>query len=337
LKYLLKILLLFSLFLSTGCQPDLGFSPSPIPLVSPVEPTQASFVSVTLATVTHQVPSPTFPLKSPTAKIETPPTPTTNPANIFSSVLGSPIPADYPQNVDTSYLYGTTQNGLRIPHDGVEFYQPFGTPVLAAADGKVLFSGTDEKNAWGRFTNFYGNLVVIQHSNLGNAPFYSLYGHLSSLAVKNGDTVRQGDLVGAIGASGGALGSHLHFEVRLGGKELKHTANPLLFLQLLTDKNGQGTGILLGNIRDNKGVLVPSANLVLQKVVEGRIILEESLYQETYSKDIPSHPEWQENFVFANLTPGEYRISTFIDQVLYEQFFSLQAGQIINIQLKAED
>lgn len=337
MKYLLKILLFFLLFLSTGCQPDLEFLPTPIPQEPPVEPTQASLLSLTQVTITHQVPSPTFPLKSPTALIETPTPPTSNPANNFSAILESPIPADFPQNVDASYLYGTTQNGLRIPHDGVEFYQPFGTPVLAAADGKVIFSGTDEINAWGRFTNFYGNLVIVQHSNLGNAPFYSLYGHLSSLAVKNGDTVRQGDLVGAIGASGGAFGSHLHFEVRLGGNELKHTANPLLFLQLLTDKNGQETGILLGNIRDNKGALVPSANLVLQKVVEGRIILEESLYQETYSKDIPSHPEWQENFVFANLTPGEYRISTFINQVLYEQFISLQTGQFINIQLKAED
>src|SRR5665648_1125645 len=61
----------------------------------------------------------------------------------FEPILQIPIPVGFTQEIDKTYRYGTTQDGVRIPHDGVEFYNASGTPVIAAADGIVFFAGSD--------------------------------------------------------------------------------------------------------------------------------------------------------------------------------------------------
>jgi murein DD-endopeptidase MepM/ murein hydrolase activator NlpD len=79
-----------------------------------------------------------------------------------------------------------------------------GTPVLAAASGRVIIARSSGWNGG------YGNYVVISHGN----GTQTLYAHLSSLSVSSGDTVSQGQTIGAIGATGRSTGPHLHFEIR---------------------------------------------------------------------------------------------------------------------------
>ena len=168
-------------------------------------------------------------------------TPAQNPGEIsginpFNPLFQIPIPVGYTQEIDTTYRYGTTQNGTRIPHDGVEFYNASGTPVLAAADGTVFFAGTDDQTKFGQFKNFYGNLVILEHKFTGiEYPVFSLYAHLSAINVDTGDQINLGDKIGEVGASGSAIGSHLHFEVRLNLPNLENRVNPELYLKLINN------------------------------------------------------------------------------------------------------
>jgi peptidoglycan hydrolase-like protein with peptidoglycan-binding domain len=87
-------------------------------------------------------------------------------------------------------------------HTGVDFPEPFGTPVGAAGVGVVAFAGW---NSGG-----YGNLVVVRH-RLG---YETWYAHLSAIAVRVGQAVAGGSRIGYVGSTGHSTGPHLHFEVR---------------------------------------------------------------------------------------------------------------------------
>lgn len=98
---------------------------------------------------------------------------------------------------------------LRIyrPHHGVDYAAPRGTPVSATREGSVLFAGPKGR---------YGKLVAIRHDN----QYVTLYGHLSAFArgIRSGITVRQGEVIGYVGATGLATGPHLHYEIRHAGR-----------------------------------------------------------------------------------------------------------------------
>ncbi len=102
--------------------------------------------------------------------------------------------------------------GVR-PHHGIDFVAPFGTPVWAIADGKVVFCG---------WRGGYGYTVVLQHRH----GYETLYGHLQRFGsgIREGAKVRKKQVIGYIGATGLATGPHLHFGLTRNGKN----RNPLL-------------------------------------------------------------------------------------------------------------
>ena len=89
-------------------------------------------------------------------------------------------------------------------HEGIDLPAPTGTPVLAVADGEVVYAGDGIRG--------YGNLVVLQHPG----DLLTVYAHNSALFVAQGQRVRAGDRIAAVGQTGRATGPHLHFEVRQG-------------------------------------------------------------------------------------------------------------------------
>lgn len=95
-------------------------------------------------------------------------------------------------------------------HSGIDIPGALGTPVLSAGPGRVAFSG---------WAGGYGNLVVVDHSN----GMRTRYGHLLRSTVTPGDIVGAGTVIGLMGSTGRSTGSHLHYEIRIGGTAV----NPL--------------------------------------------------------------------------------------------------------------
>ncbi|WP_214788593.1 M23 family metallopeptidase [Exiguobacterium sp. s21] len=106
-------------------------------------------------------------------------------------------------------------------HNGIDIAAPVGTPIKAAASGKVVLT---------RSTGAYGNRIMLQHSINGQT-WHTNYAHLSSIGVKVGQTVTQGQTIGKMGSTGNSTGSHLHFEIHRGayvysGSQPANTVNP---------------------------------------------------------------------------------------------------------------
>jgi murein DD-endopeptidase MepM/ murein hydrolase activator NlpD len=122
----------------------------------------------------------------------------------------------WPVKAETSQDFGALPNNGFNPaggHTGRDFKVGVGTPIHAIGDGTVkavgILPGTYSDNPWWIMPSWAGNVIVIDHG-----PILSIYAHLSSWKVKVGDKVKQGQVIGASGASGGAsTGPHLHFEI----------------------------------------------------------------------------------------------------------------------------
>lgn len=110
------------------------------------------------------------------------------------------------------YTY-TNTSSVPIRHTGIDIRAQYGADVTAPNGGRVVYVGT---------LNSTGNTVVVEHGG----GLKSLFAHLSETFVQEGDMLAQGDVIGAVGSSGNASFSHLHYEVRLGHA----TLNPNLIL-----------------------------------------------------------------------------------------------------------
>jgi murein DD-endopeptidase MepM/ murein hydrolase activator NlpD len=108
--------------------------------------------------------------------------------------------------------YGAKTNGKA--NDGINLAVPEGTPVKAAEDGVVAYSGNELKG--------YGNLVLVRHAN----GYVTAYAHASELLVKRGDTIKRGQIIAKSGQSGEVGSPQLHFEIRKGSTPV----DPLQFL-----------------------------------------------------------------------------------------------------------
>jgi murein DD-endopeptidase MepM/ murein hydrolase activator NlpD len=89
-------------------------------------------------------------------------------------------------------------------HTGIDIGVSYGTPIHAAASGQVIYAG---------WMDGYGNLVFIDHGR----GISTGYAHQSSIAVSNGQSISQGQVIGYVGCTGHCFGPHLHFEVRVNG------------------------------------------------------------------------------------------------------------------------
>lgn len=126
----------------------------------------------------------------------------------------------WPVGVAGTYI--TSSYGYRLhPIQGIYKYHAgidignagYGAPVLAAADGVVIYAGA---------MSGYGNCVMINHGN----NIVTLYGHGQTILTELGKEVKQGDVIMAVGSTGNSTGPHLHFEVRIEGK----TVDPISYL-----------------------------------------------------------------------------------------------------------
>ncbi len=132
------------------------------------------------------------------------------------------IPSGQPANVlmlSSSFGYRSDPfTGAGAMHSGLDFPGPMGSPILAAAPGRVVYVG--QKSG-------YGNVVEIDHGQ----GILTRYAHLSGFTSKVGAQVGAGEQIAKMGSTGRSTGSHLHFEVRLNGVAV----NPRRFLEAKAD------------------------------------------------------------------------------------------------------
>ena len=331
---------------SAGVALDLPAQGSASPAADTAQPVVTALVTVS--------PPATETAPAVTATLATAPVTLTAPCSAdlctYPGVLFLRRPIDLPANdtIDPSYRFGSTQSRLRDPHHGVEFLNRTGTPVLAAADGKVVVAGTDLEptsahGVWpitfyGPYSNFYGNLVVIEHAApaaLVSAfpdiplPVYTLYGHLSAIDVQPGQEVQAGQEIGKVGMAGIATGSHLHFEVRLGQNSYKASRNPELWLAPHSDSNNQPNGALAGRFLNSYDANLELPSVVLQHLPSGPdgpsdFQISMATYEES---GLSGQPPYLESFGAGDLPAGWYRV-TFPMNGLRKELVQVFPGQL---------
>lgn len=134
--------------------------------------------------------------------------------DIGSVAIPSRLPVD---NFRISSRYGYREDpfrGRRARHKGIDMAAPIGTPIYATADGVV---------GRAQWVSGYGKYIEIEHGG----GIQTRYGHMSRLNVAANQKVKRGDLIGFMGSTGRSTGSHLHYEVRIGGEPV----NPEPFLR----------------------------------------------------------------------------------------------------------
>lgn len=200
-----------------------------------------------------------------------------------------------------TYPYGATAGGRLQVHLGQDMENPTGTPVLAVADGAVVFAGDDLTTLVGPYNNYYGNAVIIEHAfrDSSGEPVYSLYGHLNRVASTVGQSVKRGDIIGYVGAEGIAQGSHLHFEVRVGSPfDYRVTRNPDLWVFPYFN-----FGTLAGRVTDSAGNILNDVTL--------SVINDTGVTRYTFSyadATVNGDSAFGENWTLGDLPEGYYTV-----------------------------
>ncbi len=136
--------------------------------------------------------------------------------DLFNTMVSTPVGTPLTGKINSSFGYRKDPFKKRAGfHSGIDIDANYGQKIVATADGKVTNA------SW---HSSYGKTVIIEHEN----GYETLFGHLSSITVKEGDQVKVGDVIGKAGSTGRSTGTHLHYEVIKDGKRV----NPKNFLSL---------------------------------------------------------------------------------------------------------
>lgn len=250
--------------------------------------------------------------------------------------LGRPIAlADQPF-IDQTYRYGSTMGGNFQQHQGVEFNDPTGTSVLAAASGVVVHAGPAEQGALA---------VAIRHDSTLQVPgeprprrIYTTYFHNSRVLVRAGQRVQRGQPIALAGSTGRATNDHIHFEVHVAPTDSVHviigderyppyTMNPELWIEPLP-----GTGIVAGQVWDGQGQPVRQARIY--GLVKPEPQETPFSFAETYGTRSRGTPTYQEHFAVSDVPPGEYVVGVTIEGRKVFRRILVEAGKLTWVEFR---
>ncbi len=220
------------------------------------------------------------------------------------------------------YRYGGTMddNDHLTIHTGIDIEAPFGTPVLAAGDGTVVWAGYGLESMSHNPNDPYGMAVLIRHNfgYQGNR-LDTVYGHMSEIDVVAGEKVKVGTRIGLVGETGNATGPHLHFEVRVEENNFFYFQNPELWLV-----PPQGWGILVGRVMDSWGNLIHRLDIRVTSKTS-----DQDWTVRTYGNEtVKSDPYYQENMVLSDLPAGDYTLSIPYGGGTFHQDITIYPGRV---------
>ncbi len=336
-----------ALALVVGVVVFLAFSGTAITSQPPMLGTATSTPTATPTFTATATPTPTWtpsptptpsntPTPSSTPTITPTPTPSATPTPAPASAhlwLERPIGPDSEgdRNPGTYFPYGATGGGRYHLHHGVDYMNTTGTPVLAAASGTVIVAGNDLETVYGLKPDFYGNLVIQElDQRFQGRPVFLLYGHLSQVSVAAGQHLEPGDVVGLVGMTGVAIGSHLHLEVRLDANNYGSTRNPVLWL-----RPDPGEGAIAGLVLDAQGQPIPEIPVTFYRAAEPNKWWRQT---QTYANDgVNADEQLGENFALAYVPAGDYLVKVKIGEKSYVRPATVEPGGIAFVQIAAEE
>jgi Membrane proteins related to metalloendopeptidases len=219
-----------------------------------------------------------------------------------------------------SYLYGYKDAETNSPHTGVDIDAPMHTPILAAGDGKVVFTGYGLALGGGNTADPYGKAVVIRHNfSYNGQTILTVYAHMEKIIVSVGQHVKTGDQIGFVGITGNTTGPHVHFEVRLEKDGTFSVQNPELWMVPPTD-----CGILVGQFKNIYGDFLTSRTVWLKSAATGK-----TLTLSTYAtQQVRNDAYYQENLVMGDLPVGDYTVSIMNNYQIYNYPIKIAPGAI---------
>lgn len=253
-----------------------------------------------------------------------------------------PIESNANNRVLLSYTYGAGGFfGSRI-HHGIDMPNPQGEEVYASASGTVIFASDGRSSPDGldvfQNTSVYGNVVFIRHDfGYEGQSIYTLYAHLLASVVSDGDIVQAGDPIGLVGSTGQVTGSHVHFEVRIGGDgdsihpRYGDTYNPALWMVPYV-----GHGVVAGRVVGLDGDFVDNVTVTIRNRLGVVASVPTYTFQNTVDDTNPD-PRWRENFAVGDIPAGVYDVLVRIDGQLIIEQVTVREGITTFIELRLEE
>ena len=309
--------------LPTAAKKKAKATPAPTPTMAPLSPTP-TVVSVAVrapsSAPAHPQPTP------PPAGVPGLSWPTHQENSEPHFYLARPVGPDANSMENLGYAFGSTAGGRYRVHHGIDIANPSGTPLLAPADGVVVYAGPDDAaHQYGPYPDFYGNVILFQLDQTWQGhTIYVLYGHMQSVQVSGGQRVTPGQQVGLTGMAGIAIGPHVHVEVRLDTPDDYNAVyNPALWL-----KPFAGYGVIAGQVITPDGRAWHSVRLHVYRRSGDSF----RLYRvfDTYALDEGLHPDPQlgENAVLSSVPAGDYEIVLKTNGNTYHQRLTVAPDQV---------
>ncbi len=241
--------------------------------------------------------------------------------------LSRPISVDSVNWPFPDYLYGYEDSETQNPHSGLDFDAPLRTPIMAAASGKVVFTGYGLALGKGNTNDPYGLAVVIRHDfSFYDYSILTVYAHMEKVNVEVGQKVNSGDEIGFVGLTGNTSGPHVHYEVRIEKNETYYVQNPFLWMAPPID-----CGVFAGRFVDAYDKFITAREVWITSLATGK-----NWTVKTYAaQDVPNDPYYRENVVLGDLPAGRYQVTYLNNYQYYKLEFTINPGMVTFIYFKS--